>query len=712
MTFEFDSFKFESDDRILSNAGTPLPLTPKAAMLLLMFLKNPQTLLSKDHLKSRVWSGVHIEDGAITFQVNAIQNALGQRPDGERYIKNVKNQGYRFDAHVKCCSTLAQAAALSVPSAEPSIAKSEPAPAYIADHDARPARSYTRPRNAYVISGVVVALTAVLIYSLVPTPHLSVSRYIPLTHDGLKKGEWFLLADTERIYFKEEGPKVRQLAAVSVVGGGTGPISLPAGYEDIYDLSPQSSELLVGHLAPDQQSRQLWVVPILGRSPAQVGDLRADSANWSPNRRQIAGALDRTLYIANSDGSGRHIVAELPGQVELPRWAPDGKTIRFSEKIPQDGDLLESMWEVRTDGSHLHQLLAGWNSTPHECCGTWTPDGKFFVFQSIQKGRSDLWALSELRTSFRERPRTPVRLSSGLLSYSAPVMSRNGKEIFAIGSEKRGELVRFDSKLKEFVPFLGGIDATWVTFSKSGEWIAYLDRQDLTVWRVKIDGSEKSQISFAPMEADGLTLSPDEKWFAVRGRTPGKPWRIYLFPVDGGEAKMLVPSETDQGIPTWSPDGTRIAFGDIPPVHDVASGAQAIHILKLSDHTLSELPGSQGFWTARWSPDGHSLSALTIEGERLVIYDFGTKKWRSTEAENVNNPTWSRDGKYIYFDTEGRDRALRRVRAADGHVDQLVDLRAYPNLGWWWSGVAPDNSPVILRNLGSTEIYSLVLESR
>jgi Tol biopolymer transport system component len=96
----------------------------------------------------------------------------------------------------------------------------------------------------------------------------------------------------------------------------------------------------------------------------------------------------------------------------------------------------------------------------------------------------------------------------------------------------------------------------------------------------------------------------------------------------GGDAKVLIPTETDQGIPAWSPDGNYIVFGDIPPVHDMATETQAIHILKLSDHSLSELPGSRGFWTARWSPDGHFLTALTIEGKRLMLYDFGTKKRR------------------------------------------------------------------------------------
>jgi Tol biopolymer transport system component len=187
---------------------------------------------------------------------------------------------------------------------------------------------------------------------------------------------------------------------------------------------------------------------------------------------------------------------------------------------------------------------------------------------------------------------------------------------------------------------------------------------------------------------------------------------MYIVPSTGGKPKALLESGTEEGVPTWSSDGKRIAFGDVPPIHGKASGSEAIHILNIADHKVTELPDSRGLFTARWSPDGRLLSAVTIHRARLVLYDFGTKKWRSTKAENVNNPTWSSNGKYIYFDTEGHDLALRRLNVATGYVDQFTSLQAYPNLAWWWSGVAPDNSPLILRNLGSSEIFSLNLDRK
>jgi Tol biopolymer transport system component len=568
----------------------------------------------------------------------------------------------------------------------------------------------------YWISALAVIVALVLFAVLKPylarPSRVSVSQYVQLTNDGQEKSGWFLVTDGARVYFMEKQPDRDVLASVAVGGGKTGLIPLPPGYEHLYDLYPPTFEFLAGRLASDQLGPELWSVPLLGPPPRRIDDLRADSANWSPDERRIAFTHRNDLYIANADGSGIRRIAVVSGDASWPRWSPDGKLLRFSEGLAKDGEAFHAIWEVEADGSNLHRLLSGWNHPPSECCGVWTPDGKLFVFQSVHKGRSDLWAIAEHGGLFGTESESPVQLSSGAPEFSFPAVSADGKQVFAIGTVKQGELVRYDSRLKEFVPFLGGIPATWVCFSKSGRSIAYVDYRDKSVWRANADGSQKTQITFPPMEADGLSWSPDEKTLAFRGATPGKRPIICTVPSRGGDVSAVIPSTKEQGIPTWSENGKRIAFGDVPPVYGKALGGEAIHILELSSHALTELPDSQGLWSSRWSPDGRYLSALTIEGQQLKLYDFKAKRWRSTEAEAVENSTWSSDSRYIYFNRGLHDPALLRLRVADGHVEMIVSLRAYPNLTFPWSGVTPDNSPLILRNSGGAEIYSLGLEYR
>lgn len=718
--FYFADFELDLNRYELRRAGRALKLERIPMDLLVLLVEQRDRLVTREEIAGRIWGKEVFVDteNSINTAVRKIRNILKDDPAKPKFLETVPGKGYRFVAQV-IAGDKVQAKDSAGPSPVSHLQPDHRAPAPEAGApfhlQAPPSDRWRRTKNIGFMGGFLLLVTALLALLFAPTPHLRVARYDPLTSDVQDKGGP-LLTDGVRVYFLEKGPNGTTLASVPVAGGGTGLIPLPEAYTGIYDLSPFRSELLGGRLRSDQEGGDLWVLPMLGGSPRRISNLHANAANWSPDGKQIAFAFHKNLYVSNADGSQARKIAEIPGQALWLRWSPDSKTLRFTENDYHNGEVWESIWEIGADGSNLRRLLNGWNNPPHECCGSWTPDGRFFIFQATRDGRTDLWTLSErsdlLRSRFRKDFGTPVLLSSGLQGFLAPVVSTDGRHVFAVGIEKRGELVRYDSKLREFVPFLGGISATWVSFSKSEHSVAYINYPDQTLWRASAGGGEKTQITFAPLQVDGFSWSPDEQWFALRARTPGKPWMICLVPSQGGDVQLIMPGETEQGIPTWSEDGRSIAFGDVPSVFGKSFGTEVIHMFDLNTHKLSELPGSRGLWTARWSPNGMSIAALTIEGQQLMLYDFGTKRWRPTKAENVNNPTWSHDGKYIYFDTAGDDRALRRVLVADGHVDQLTSLHAYPNLAWWWSGVTPDNSPLILRNLGTNEIYSLILESR
>ena len=69
-----------------------------------------------------------------------------------------------------------------------------------------------------------------------------------------------------------------------------------------------------------------------------------------------------------------------------------------------------------------------------DVAATWTPDGRFFIFQSRHDGRLDLWALpEERRFPWRKRDDKPIQLTAGPLNFEFPLPSKDGKEIFAIG---------------------------------------------------------------------------------------------------------------------------------------------------------------------------------------------------------------------------------------------------------------------------------------
>lgn len=216
--------------------------------------------------------------------------------------------------------------------------------------------------------------------------------------------------------------------------------------------------------------------------PRRVGNVSATGAAWSPNGREIAFIKDRELYRANSDGSGARKIATLPGTAFWLRWSPDGRRLRFTvgDVISRTGVL--SIWEALADGTGLRPLLPGWNQPAAECCGNWAPDGNYFVFQATRNGKTEIWALREGGGLFdwhTDRHAKPVQLTVGQLNSLAPVFSPDGKRLYVVGQQLRGELERYDAKSGEWAPYLAGISADFVDFSRDRQWILYVTFPDL-----------------------------------------------------------------------------------------------------------------------------------------------------------------------------------------------------------------------------------------
>jgi serine/threonine protein kinase len=237
-----------------------------------------------------------------------------------------------------------------------------------------------------LLATVIVALT---FWFRSPLPAPKVLGYTPLTHDRERKFPP-LVTDGTRLYFMMPKKTGWTIAQVSASGGETAPI--PSHFDDIQlaDISPNGSELLIGQFNFPQDV-PLYILPLPTGLPRRVGDILAHDASWSPNGQQIVYALGNELYLAKPDGNESRRLVVVAGPAYWLRWSPDGKVLRFTvEDVKTDA---QALWEVATDGTGLRPLLPGWSSPPAECCGNWTPDANYFVFQSNRK--QDLWAIRE-----------------------------------------------------------------------------------------------------------------------------------------------------------------------------------------------------------------------------------------------------------------------------------------------------------------------------
>jgi Tol biopolymer transport system component len=248
-------------------------------------------------------------------------------------------------------------------------------------------------------------------------------------------------------------------------------------------------------------------------------------------------------------------------------------------------------------------------------------------------------------------------------------------------------------------------------FSRDGEWVAYNDGTDGTMWRSKADGTRKLQLVFPPMQAYLPRWSPDGKQIAFFGHPPGEPWQIYLVPAEGGTPELIYRSATNLADPSWSPDGKSLAFGE----NSLNNQGSAVYILDRKTGKATKLPGSDGLFSPRWSPDGRYIAAIPLDSLKLMLFDLATQKWTELASIFVAYPTWSRDGRYLYFDgILDNHEGYYRVQVSGHKLERLFDMAGFQAAGGAfgnWSGLAPDESPLLVRDASIQEIYGLDWEA-
>jgi serine/threonine protein kinase/Tol biopolymer transport system component len=544
-----------------------------------------------------------------------------------------------------------------------------------------------------------------LVWYLLPASVPKVTRITQITHDGFSMGN--MLTDGARVYVTEFRPQGVVLAQVSASGGETSVIPTPVKNMIIYDISSDRSQILVGTLEESGSGQTpLWTVPVPAGSPRRLGYILAREGSWSRDGQQLVFPKGTALYLAKADGTAPHQLVSVAGTPFAARFSPDGGRIRFSLENQAN---TTALWEVRTNGSNLHQLLEGWHTPPNQCCGRWTEDGRYYVFQD----GSDIFALAEASSIFRGTAHTPVQLTTGPVQYAAATPDVSGKKLFVQGVQPRAELVRYDSAAKQFVPFLQGISAGDVDFSRDGKWVTYVSLPDLTLWRSRVDGSDKLQL--APAAAALPRWSPDGTQIAYHSAEFGKPWKIFLVSAQGGPPEELLPEKVAELDATWSADGSQLAFGRLSYMD--TENAE-IYLVDVKTRKVSTVPGSRGLYSPRWSPDGRYLSAVAVEAsKKLMLFDFRSQKWSewSSEDDNFDYGQWSRDSRYFYWDNFGTNPKCRRIKLGEHRPEDLFSingLRRFAGTFGSWSGQAPDDSRLFVRDVSTQDIYALDVDFR
>ncbi|HET6181642.1 MAG TPA: hypothetical protein VFE61_32285 [Candidatus Sulfotelmatobacter sp.] len=540
------------------------------------------------------------------------------------------------------------------------------------------------------------------------SPNIAVASQI--TADGLAKTSVF--SDGSFLYVTESTAGHQIISKIVPATGERSVLATPFGEARAFDVSPDHASLLASPVKAGARSQELWAIPLSSAAPQRVGDIVVDDAAWSPDGKELVFVKNYDVYVAPRAGTSSVKVATLSGRPYSPRFSPDGGHIRFTV-----GDVetnTSALWEVSRDGSKLHELLPGWNKGQRQCCGVWTADGRYYIFQASQSSPTtvtSLWALDESHPGAKSIG--PTRLTEAPMSFGSPWPSPDKNKIWALGVQPATEIVRYDAAKKRSSRLLSGISATDLDFSPDGKWVSYVAVPDGTLWRSKPDGSNAKQLTQAPTRAALPRWSPDGKQIAYVSVLPGAPWKIMLASPNGGDPQLPLAEDRSQIDANWSADGSKLMFGYV--IRDTKE--LNIRILDLKTHAVSTVPGSDGLFSPRWSPNGRYIAALSPDSTKVMIFDFHTQKWSNwlTEAAGaVSYPVWSADSKYLYFDdlvTE--EESIRRVEVGKTEAEQVFVLHGIERyLGPFgiWSGRAPDGSSMFVRDRSTQEVYSLRID--
>jgi hypothetical protein len=521
-----------------------------------------------------------------------------------------------------------------------------------------------------------------------------------ITRDGSPKfGK--MASDGTRIFFSERAAAASQIVSARVTDGDVTPVELAIEDPQVLAFSVARRSLLVAN----QRSHRLYEIGPGDLAPREILPfISATSAAWDSRGRRLAISSRDRLVIVES-GKPKPVELRFTGVIFISGWNPRGGSLRM--EVYDVKSEASSWYDV--EPSHFgSRRISPLTPIRAERSGDWSADGKFFVFQAedgASAGRSQIWIADYSRLG---APRA-YRITNDDRTWRDPIFEPGSHVILAGAAPSQGHLVRLSDGDRPSSVILPGAQAYELDYSRDGQWIAYTRYPENSVWRCRIDGTDRKQVTPPDIEAHQPHWSPDGTRIAFVGRRskPAARWRVYLVSGHGGPVDEVLPEGDDQGVPTWRPDGRRIFFGD----RKSNSGSALIHELNLATSEVDTIAAPVPLWSPRMSPDGKYLAAVGFDDKSLFLRDNIRQTWRKCVAMDfIGEPIWPADSSWVQFigllKPGDQAQTLFRVGPACQVPKPILDLASYVFVGDAWVGITPDQTPLGLLRIPD-EIFAI-----
>jgi serine/threonine protein kinase len=562
-----------------------------------------------------------------------------------------------------------------------------------------PRRSLWKKRGIwYAAVATAVLLAIALVALMAPSPVSGPLESTQITSSAEPK-EGPLFTDGSRLYFDSRGNP----SEMAVSGGPIVPMRILERGMLLLDISADASKAL--SIKPDGEDTMgrgtLWTTAMLGGTPRKLSDHLANDARWSPDGRSVVFFDLRTVYRIGADGENLTKIWESPTGVDDLAFSPDGRQLSVTVDTfpPTTGRL----WRLSADGQNAQPLRFDWPADAGQYAGQWTPDGRHFLFSSNREGRPNIYELVAPHWfEFWKKP-AAVRITGNQISILASAPSRDSRGLFVLSKMDEGAMRAYDPLLKKLAPLLEDVSMLGFVISPDRQWMAYTEYPSRSLWKSRLDGSEKLQLtsnSYSVMEQ----WSPDSKWLVYSD------WKhLFLVSSDGGAPQKLTPDGNTPIAPTWSPDGKTIEFSYFP----VPDKVPRIEVIDLATRQISALPRGEGYYYPSWSPGGRYLVAMAENPARMALYSTATKTWKDLHAfpEQWGFWSWATDSNSLYM-------AIFLGKASDGIYRMTIPQGGWEKLSGV-EGINPadgtegfvsltrEGQPAVMSRTGAAQIYSL-----
>jgi len=701
LLYRFDPFEVDVRAGQLRKHGLKLRLSGQPLEILIMLLENPGSVVTREEIQQRLWSAETFVDfeNSLNKAINKLRQVLADSPDKPTYIETLPRRGYRFLVPVQRLET--QPVPAELHSSASTAAPPQPLPQHV------PAASKRLAIPLFICAAVVPL--AILWFVVRPQPVPRVVKITPLSASSRVDVFGRLQSDGVRLFFLERRGHRWQLSQMPASGGAVEPFPTSLPNAKIFAISPEKSEFLLASFTERDRLLALWSMPSVGGTPRRLGDIMATDAVYTPDGARITFSTDEGIFEVGRDALNLQKLLVAPGPKQSLAWSPDGKELRF-EWITTPG-AGATLWSLRVGSQNPTQVLPAWKDAPAQCCGRFSPDGRYYIFVGFQaNGTHAIYALREPRGIFSFRSR-PFRLDTGPILLNDPIVSPDGHQLFALAYDGRNEYFRFDPETHDLRPLLGGESAAWLCVSLIADQ-AVFHGNDGNLYMSRANGTERHQLVAASLNPELPAISPDGKQVLFVATSSGSSVKkICLVSTEGGPVRDVISQPFSVYAPSWSPDGQKILYSADP--NDAAH--TGVYIFDLASRQSQKISGSEGFWKSRFSPDGKFIASVSGENKFVNLFNLSAQQWTTIARGNVFSPVaWSSDSRLVFYQDVLEDgEPVHRYNLQTRQTDVVMDCRPLLEGGVLRCGfedLLSDGSLLLQLTRGDHTVYSLTLD--